>query len=65
MPLLPLLYNVSEFEALITDCVWCSYLCLSELVCLLLNLRNRPITELIILEKVLGLLANATKIYAC
>ena len=61
IPLLPLLFNVSEFDALIMDCAWCSLLCLSELVCLLLDLGNRPITELIILEKVLGLLANLTK----
>ena len=61
MPLLPLLHNVSEFEALILDCVWCSFIFLSALVCLLLNLGNGPITELIILEEVLGLLTDATK----
>ena len=36
-------------------------LCFSELFCLLLNFRNKPITELIILEKVLGLLGDVTK----
>ena len=61
IPLLPLLHNFSEFEVSIMDCAWCSfYACLSGLV-YLLNLGNRPITELIILEKVLGLLANETK----
>ena len=61
IPLLLLLIDVSEFEASITDCVWCSFLYLAELFCLLLNLGNKLITELIILEKVLGLLADATK----
>ena len=61
MPLLPLLLNISKFEALIMDYTWCSLLSLSESVCLLLNLGNIPITELIMLEKLLGLLANETK----
>ena len=58
--LLPLLLNASVLDALVTDCIWF----LLELVCLLLNLGNRFKTELIILEKVLGLLAKETKIYA-
>ena len=60
-PLLPLLINASVLDTSIMDCTWFSFLCLLELVCLLLNLGNRPITELIKLEKVLGLLAKETK----
>ena len=55
--LLPLLLNASVLDALITGCTWF----LLDSVCLLLNLGNRFKTELIILEKVLGLLAKETK----
>ena len=62
IPFLPLvLHNLLKFEALVMDCLWSSFLCLSQSFCLLLNFGNKPITELIILEKVLGLLANITK----
>ena len=59
--LLPLLLNASVLDDLIMDCTWFLFLCLLESVCLLLNLGSRLITELIILENVLGLLAKETK----
>ena len=63
--LLLLLSNVSVLDVSIMDCTWFSFLCLLESACLLQNLGSRLITELIILEKVLGLLAKETKIYSC
>ena len=54
---MPLLFNASVLDALITDCTWY----LPDSVCLLLKLGNRLKTELIMLEKVLGLLAKETK----
>ena len=59
--LLPLLLNVSVIDTLMIDCTWFSFVCLLESVCLLLNLGSRHKTELVILEKVLGLLAKETK----
>ena len=55
--LLPLLLNASVLDASIMGCTWF----LLELVCLPLNLGNRFKTEVIMLEKVLGLLAKGTK----
>ena len=53
--LLPLL-NAYLLDASIMGCTWF----LLELVCLPLNLGNRFKTELIILEKVFGVLAKGT-----
>ena len=51
----------SMFEASVADCFWSWFLCLFVLLCLLPNLGNKPRTELNMLDKVLGLLADVTR----
>ena len=45
----------------LTDCFLSLFLCLFVISCLLLNLGNKPRTELNMLDKVLGLLVDVTR----
>ena len=59
--LLLAVHIVSIVEASVADCFWSSFLCLFVWLCLLPNLGNKTRTELNMLEKVLGLLADITR----